>query len=218
MMIVKRLERKVVDALAHEQATGTLARMVRGVMIECHGSGSRHADLIERRSEEALAFIQKYVRSTPDIVQAMIEAASDAGLSDDLAPVFIAGEDYFLRTQDYIPDHLGLAGVTDDAYMVQALVQRLCDSHHAKTGVRLMSIDLTPANELMRRMIGEPVATALDATVREIMGLPDVQTARERLQKCVARLKVRMPQPYENEVAPGDDLDLHIGALGMRGG
>jgi hypothetical protein len=96
-------------------------------------------------------------------------------------------------------------------------VQRLCDSHHAKTGVRLMSIDLTPANELMRRMIGEPVATALDATVREIMGLPDVQTARERLQKCVARLKVRMPQPYEGEVTLGDDLDLHIGALGMRG-
>ena len=68
----------------------------------------------------------------------------------------------------------------------------------------------------MRRMIGEPVATALDATVYEILILPDVQTARERMEKSMARLKMRMPQPYETEMISGDDLNLHIGALAER--
>jgi hypothetical protein len=215
-MIVRQLQRKVTDAVAHEQGTGVLTRMVRGVMIDCHGPGAHRAELIETRTEQAMAFIHRYVEATPEIVASLMDAASDAGLSDDFSPVFVAAEDYFMRAQDYIPDHLGLAGVTDDAYMVQSLVQRLCDMHHARTGTRLLSLDLTPANELMRRMIGEPVATALDATVYEILGLPDVQTARDRLEKSMTRLKMRMPQPYETELISGDDLNLHIGALAAR--
>ena len=215
-MIVRQLERKVTDAMAHEQGTGVLTRMVRGVMIDRHGSGPHSAELIETRTEQAMAFINRYVEAAPEIVASLMDAASDAGLSDDFAPVFLAAEDYFLRSQDYIPDHLGLAGVTDDAYVVQSLVQRLCDMHHARTGTRLLSVDLTPANELMRRMIGEPVATALDATVYEILILPDVQTARERMEKSMARLRMRMPQPYEAEMVSGDDLNLNIGALAAR--
>lgn len=215
-MIVNRLERMVVDAFAHEEATHALERLVRGVMIERYGSGAKNADQIEKRTDEAMAFIRRYVGKTPEVMAGMMEAAGDAGLADDLLPMFVAADDYFARSVDFIPDHLGLAGITDDAYMVQSLIQRLCDSHAASTGTRLMSVDLTPANELMRRMIGEPVATALDATVREVMGLPDVQTARERLVKCVARLKLRMPEPYMGKVATGDDLDLNIGALGGK--
>lgn len=216
-MIVKRLERMTTDAFAHEEATHALERMIRGAMIERHGSGARNAELIEKRTDEALGFVRDYVGKSAEVLAGMLEAAGDAGLSDDLMPVFIAADDYLVRAVDFIPEHLGLAGVTDDAYIAQSLAQRLCDAHAARTGTRLMSIDLTPANELMRRMIGEPIATALDATVREILGLRDVHLARERLEKCTARLKLRMPDPYAGKVATGDDLDLHIGSLAGRG-
>ncbi len=217
-MIVKRLERLITDAFAHEEATHALERMIRGAMIERHGSGARNAELIEKRTDEALGFVRLYVAKSAEVLAGMLDAAGDAGLSNDLLPVFVAADDYLVRSVDFIPDHLGLAGVTDDAYIAQTLVQRLCDGHAARTGARLISLDLTPANELMRRMIGEPIATALDATVREIMGLPAVQLARERLEKSAARLKLRMPDPYAGKVASGDDLDLHIGSLAGRGG
>lgn len=212
--MLNRLERQVNDALAHEDATQALARLIRGIMIERYGSDPRRADVIEQHTDAALAFIRTYVANTPAVIRSMMEASSDAGVSDDLMPVFVAADDYFLQAVDFIPDHLGLVGLLDDSYMVQALVQRICDAHFSRTQVRLLTFNLTPANTLVRHMIGEPMATALDATVRHVMELPDVQTARERLERCVARLKMRLADPYTTCVCPFDDLDLHLGALG----
>lgn len=212
-MIVKRLERKVVDAVSHEQATSTLARMVRGVMIEFHGMSIKSMELIETRAEVAMRFITAYVQSTPAVVSAVVEAGDTAGVLSDLQPVLDEVDDYFTQAMDLIPDHLGLAGVTDDAYVTHSILQRMGDEHQDRTGVPLFSIDVRDANHLMRRMIGEPVATGLDATADAVLGRRAVQLGCERLAKARVALKLRMPHPYENFMVSGDDLDLRIGTL-----
>lgn len=215
-MLVKRLERMNLDAFAHEEATRSLERFVRGVMIERYGWGPHNADTIESRTDGVLDFIRCYIANAPELLISMLDAAGALGESDDLTTIYVAVDNYLARAIDFIPEHLGLAGVTDDAYIVQSLLQRVWDTHASHIGSRLLSIDLAPANQLMRRIIGEPVATALDATVREILGLKDVQIAHERMKSRVVSLKLRMPDPYVGKLLAGDDLDVRLGTLGVR--
>lgn len=217
-MVSKRLERLVTDALAHEDATHALECTVRGAMLSRHWSGPNSAEHIEERTALVMRFIRLYVTTAPALLSAMYAAGEEEGVSRELEPIFIAVEDYFLHAVDLIPDHLGLIGMTDDAYMVQSMLRRLSDEHGAQAGVPLISIDLAPANELMRRLIGEPLATTLDAIVDRAVGQPDVQIARQQLVRAKTRLRLKVANPYADQLISGDDLDLHLGVLGGRAG
>ncbi len=211
--MLRRLTRQVADALDHETATHALSTYIRSVFCEQCGSDPHCADAIESRTELTLAFIRQYVQASPMLLSAVLAAAAQADVEGDLNPVLIAAEDYFLQSVDFIPDHLGLVGMVDDAYLTQSLLQAISDSHRARTGAALLPFDLAPANILMRRLIGEPTATALDAAVREAIGLPDVQIAREHLAAKVKSLRLEMNTWIVPPKSTSDDMDIHLGAL-----
>ncbi|MGE3107158.1 MAG: hypothetical protein AB7G11_07025 [Phycisphaerales bacterium] len=209
----RELQRQVSDALAHEAATGELAAYAMGVFGDMCGNDPSRGTQIETKTELAVAFIRQYVQATPLLLEAIESAAEAANVKHDLLPVLTAAEDYFLQSVDFIPDHLGLAGVIDDAYLAQSLLQVLSDSHKGCCGEALIPFDLAPANALIRRMIGEPTATSLDAAVQEALGLPDVQTARESLARKVKALRLA-GAPAFPALAIDDDMNLQLGALG----
>lgn len=214
--MIRKLKAQVVDALDHEAATHTLATYIRSVFCEQCGSDPHCADAIESRTQLTIGFIREYVQSTPMLLSEVLAAATEAGVYEDLLPVFTVAEDYFLQSVDLIPDHLGLVGMVDDAYLTHSLLQLISDSHRAKTGSTLMPFDLAPANMLMRRLIGEPTATALDAAVREAIGIPEVQVARERLAAKVKSLRLATTADVGVPVTAVDDMDVHLGALAGR--
>ncbi len=209
----RMLRNQVADAMAHEAATGELSSYVCGLFADMCGNDPSCAAQIENKSALAIGFIQQYVQATPMLLDAVLEASRAQGVESELMPVLIAAEDYFLQSVDFIPDHLGLVGVVDDAYLAQSLLQRLSDAHKAESGEALLPFDLTASNSLIRRMIGEPSATSLDAAVQEALGLPEVQVSREVLASKVGSLRVN-GAPAITAVPTTDGVNLHLGALG----
>jgi uncharacterized membrane protein YkvA (DUF1232 family) len=211
--MIRKLTTQVADALDHETATHTLSTYIRSVFCEQCGSDPHCADAIESRTELSVAFIRQYVQATPMLLDAVMKGAHDAGVIGELVPVLTAAADYFMQSADFMPEHLGLLGMVDDSYLTHSMLQALSESHQIRTGSSLLPFDLGPANSLMRRMIGEPTATALDAAVREAIGLPNVQVARERLASKVKSLKLAQSQCINAPQTWADDMDIHLGAL-----
>lgn len=209
----KALRNQVADALAHESATGELTCYVCGVFADMCGNDPACAAKIELNAAQAIGFIRQYVGSTPRLLDAVHDASRAAGVESSLIPVLVAAEDYFLRSVDFIPDHLGLVGVLDDAYLAHSLLQQLSDSHRASTGAPLLPIDLARANALVRHMLGPTATNSLDAAVQEALGLPEVQLARESLAQRIKSLPLA-PLELVTSIPDAAGMNLQLGALG----
>ena len=74
-------------------------------------------------------------------------------------------EAYWFDPNDVIHDHLGLLGVTDDAYASLLLLQSVSDYCQATSARPLLQQNLTVVNQAIRGFIGEPGASVLDQQV-----------------------------------------------------
>ena len=72
---------------------------------------------------------------------------------------------YWEQDEDVIPDHLGIIGILDDAYCSLTTLQAVSDHYRLQTGKHLFPDDLTTANKVMRKIIGDPYVTDLDRFV-----------------------------------------------------
>ncbi len=120
--------------------------------------------------------------------------------------------------EDMIPDRLGLLGVLDNAYCSLTLIQGVSDRHEQETGRRLFSPDLEAANEAMRRLIGEPVASQLDMFVgSKFKADPMVQMVRALTAVSTDGDGLRLPED------PGiwggrrstRSFGAHLGSVGL---
>ncbi len=211
--MLKNLMNQVEDAIAREAATRELATYVRGFFSDQCGGDPRRAGDIESKTDFAMSFIFSYVQGAPALLASLFRAGRDAGVHDDLIPVFLAAEDYFLQSADVLPDHLGLAGLADDAYLAQSLLWRLSFEHFRLTFSPLIPYELSPANALMRTMIGEPAATTLDAGIDAAMGVRDVQIAREHLAQKVRTLQLDIPPPPALPPGANQGMELRLASL-----
>jgi len=136
--------------------------------------------------------VREYVEHAPALLEALETAARQAGVTQEVAPVLEAAENYFHQPMDFIPDQLGLTGLTDDAYVAHVLVQKVAEQYHQRTGRRLLPLpmDLAQANAMMRRLIGEPIASQLDNAVNQTFGAPMLQQVLQRLMQWNATLPV----------------------------
>jgi hypothetical protein len=76
---------------------------------------------------------------------------------------------YWQQDDDIIPDHLGVIGLLDDAYCSLSSLQAVSDHFRLQTGKFLFPDDLSAANRVMRRIIGEPYSSDLDRMVINTM-------------------------------------------------
>jgi hypothetical protein len=90
-------------------------------------------------------------------------------------------ESYWIEDDDVIPDSLGIFGLLDDAYCSLSSMQTLSDLYRMQTGKYLFPDDLTSANKVMRKIIGEPYITQLDQIVSKAVEDARVKEAIELL-------------------------------------
>ena len=192
------------EAFQHEEETEELARRL-------SRSGAPRA-----QRADCLSFIKAYIRETPDVMDATYHAASQAGALESVRAVFDTAFQYWAEEYDIIPDSQGLIGLTDDAYLTRLFMETVSGFHAASAGRPLLSVDLGPTNRVMRGLIGEPLASQLDAVVAQTVAGQMMQSGLQQLAGLgfldlgMSGFESRLEQ-YEMD----QRIDTQLGAMGI---
>lgn len=134
------------------------------VIAENHGRSARSDDL-----DHGTRFVLGYIKQVPYMMKVAWTAANNVGLQEEMQQILDMVQSYWLEGDDIIPDHLGVIGLLDDAYCSLSSLQAVSDHFQLQTGKYLFPDNLTSANKVMRKIIGEPYATDLDRIVLTTM-------------------------------------------------
>jgi hypothetical protein len=127
------------------------------------------------------SFIYNYIEQVPYMLTVGWTSAKNVGLETEVKSILEMVESYWIEDDDVIPDSLGIFGLLDDAYCSLSSMQTLSDLYRMQTGKYLFPDDLTSANKVMRKIIGEPYITQLDQIVSKAVEDARVKEAIELL-------------------------------------
>ena len=113
------------------------------------------------------SFVCNYLEQVPYLLTVAWTSACAVGLESEMQSILTMVESYWIEDDDVIPDHLGIFGILDDAYCSLSSLQSLSDLYRMQSGKFLFPDDLTAANKIMAKIIGEPYITELDEIVRK---------------------------------------------------
>lgn len=119
--------------------------------------------------QRGATFVRHYIELVPYMMKVASTAAGQVGLERPMGRILDAVKSYWLEGDDIIPDQIGVVGLLDDAYCSLTSMQLVSDHYRLQTGKYLFPDDLTGANRVMRRIIGEPYASDLDRLVAGTM-------------------------------------------------
>jgi len=114
-------------------------------------------------------FVYNYIEQVPYLLTVAWTSAKTVGLEREIESVLNMVISYWIEGDDVIPDSMGIVGVLDDAYCSLLSMQTMSDFFQLQTGKYLFPDDLTAANDIMRKIIGEPYASELDTIVNKAM-------------------------------------------------
>ena len=203
MVDTQGLRASVDEAIAHEQKTGTLARLVLTSLQKRYPSESESE--LSARSDAVVGAIRRYVEAMPAVVDAAVAAAEDAGVRESIEPMFATALSYVDEELDFIPDSLGLAGLVDDAYLVHNLMQEMSQRHRALTGKDLVPAASFEESQRIRRLIGEPTATRLDVAVVAFARRANVKEVVEQVCERIGGRGIAMDLPVTVAFGGGED-------------
>ena len=211
-MDVESVRRQIESAVRDEEVSGRLRRALR----EHASRHGRTAD--DRELDRAVGFVVDYVQHVPALMRDGLESATIAGLEREMGEVLEEAASYWALQEDIIPDRLGLLGVLDDAYCSLTLMQSISDEYEAETGRRLFSPDLGAANEAVRKLIGEPLASRLDLYVGSRLDAdPMIQMVRAltSLGPDGEGLSISPPGPIWGDASVVDLVRARLGDVGL---
>ena len=208
-MRIDRIAKKIQKAVEDEERTGQLAEALRKIAKQ---SG---VNPTEQDTRGAVDFLREYVQHVPHYLEQGYAAAGNLGLGNQMNQMGRELEAYWMKEEDVIPDRYGLMGIMDDAYASLTLLQGLSDYCRAASGHPLLQQDLTLANQAVRNMIGEPLASTLDQMVGITVG-------QALLQQVVGQLGANAgfnfgggPDPYWGNASIDEIVTARLGAMGV---
>jgi uncharacterized membrane protein YkvA (DUF1232 family) len=209
-MNTKAIRRKIEEAIAHEKDTETLA----GILHNHALFNGRHVKIEEIKG--AVDCICGYVEHAALLLEQLEAASESKEVSITLKPILVAAEQYFLAPADIIPDHLGLVGLMDDAFLVHKLVQSILDRHQQETGTPLLPLNpgMSKVNQQIRMCIGEPMASQLDMIVQATLGMPTFQQVLDQLRRFNGSLPLGA-DPMWGNAGIDEIVNARLGAIGI---
>lgn len=162
-MDTAQIESMIAESCRAPDASADIGELL-GVAADRQGREVSAEDL-ERGAE----FVCRYIELVPYMMKVAWTAACNVGLDGPMGRILDAVTSYWAEDEDIIPDQLGIIGLLDDAYCSLTSLQVVSDHYQLQTGKYLFPDDLTGANRVMRRIIGEPYAADLDRVVAETM-------------------------------------------------
>lgn len=150
----------------------------------------------EQELERGTRFVIGYVEQVPYMLKVAMTAAANVGLVDEMTQVVEMVLSYWEQDEDVIPDHLGIIGLLDDAYCSLVTLQTVSDHYQLQTGKHMFPDDLTTANKVMRKIIGDPYVAELDlfvsSTVKEagVMQAVKAMASEDKRRAVEARANI----------------------------
>jgi hypothetical protein len=165
-MNTAHLRQLIGNAHQHEAANGQLRTLLGSLLDNLHPA-------IRLPAEDAPAvltrFVSAYIEQVPDVLDAALDVAREAGLVALIRPVLKMAEGFFLKPPPLMEGHHGLESLLDESYLAHRLVEEVNDLYITHLGQPLIPLDTTVANLVAHRLIGEPFANQLDQAVHEAM-------------------------------------------------
>ncbi len=152
---------------------------LRKLLIAVADRAGAHPD--EKTLAQGSNFIYNYIEQVPYMLTVGWTSAKNVGLEAEIKHILEMVESYWIEDDDVIPDSLGIVGLLDDAYCSLSSMQTLSHLYRMQTGKHLFPDDLTAANGIMRKIIGEPFATELDDIVSKAVADAHVKEAMQWL-------------------------------------
>jgi len=204
------IRRMTTQAIEHEERTGATAKLL------ARHCALHRVRLSKKSQSDYVNFAIAYIRETPDLMDAAFQAAQQAGVLSRLQAIFDAAFEYWNEQHDFIPDNQGLVGIADDAYLTRMFMESISNIHAQQTGAPLLAVDLGAANRAMRHLIGEPIASQLDALVGQRIAGPMIQSGLQQLMSF-GQLKMGMPSfgNYMSQYEIDRAVDVKMGAMGI---
>lgn len=187
MSIAMQLELHVDAILSKTGADKKLAKRIDRFARE------RGLSLSPDDKPELIRLCREYVRTVVSLLVACDGAATRAGALAFAGPILQTAAGYFLQPFDYIPDRKGTYGLLDDAYLACRFVTRVSKLFEAERGVPLVDTSLDQHSPTVRALIGEPLASRLDA---------DVEAT---LQQVLVQLRFAQMNPFPLDLAQRRD-------------
>jgi len=207
-MRTAEIRKQIKAAIEDERRTNRL----RGILVQV--ANSRGLKPSAQDLDGALAFVRDYIEHVPAIMEAIAAAAPKIGDQAQLQHVLAAAEQYWFATLDFIPDHIGLTGLLDDAYYVLSLMHGISEGYRQRTGSILLSHDIAAANAAMRMVIGEPHASLLDASIATAQQGPALQNLINQMVRGIGQ-PMTVPDPIWGNASIDDIVNARMGAMGI---
>ncbi len=209
-MQTERIRALIEEAKVIERQTGMLGQAV----INLAKANGR--SVTELEVQKVIDFISEYIEHAPALMKLIEEAAANSGAQHDVQPILDATENYFLAPDDIIPDHLGLVGLVDDAYLTHSLMQAISDRYKSQSGKSLLPLETHENNAFVRRLIGEPFASILDDHVSATLGGPSVQQNIKQMLTALGQMNLSsVPDPVWGNARASAIADARLGAMGV---
>jgi len=168
--------------------TKAVEGMIREICDDAHAARDLH-DLLaviavrngidpeDDELERGTRFVIGYIEQVPYMLKVALTAAANVGLEAAMKQVVEMVLTYWEQDADVIPDHLGIIGLLDDAYCSLVTLQTVSDHYQLQTGKHMFPDDLTAANRMMRKIIGDPYVDELDRFVSKTVDNAGVMQA-----------------------------------------
>ena len=170
-----QIQKIIADQFADARSAVDLRKLLI-VVSERHGTHPSEVQLAHGSS-----FIYNYIEQVPYMLTIGWTSARNVGLETEVKSILEMVESYWIEDDDVIPDSLGIVGLLDDAYCSLLSMQTMSDLYRMQSGKYLFPDDLTAANKIMRKIIGEPYITQLDDIVNKAVEDARVKEAVELL-------------------------------------
>lgn len=158
-METAQIQKQISDQFADSRSVLDLRKL----LIEIAELAGAHPD--ERALVQGSSFVCNYIEQVPYMLTVAWTSARNVGLETEVVSILEMVESYWIEDDDVIPDNLGIFGLLDDAYCSLSSMQTISDLYRMQTGKYLFPDDMTSANKVMRKIIGEPFITQLDEIV-----------------------------------------------------
>jgi hypothetical protein len=176
-METAKIQKIITDQFADPRSAPDLRKLLKKVAARV-GANPGHVDLARGSN-----FIYNYLEQVPYLLTVAWTSAKNVGLETEVTSILEMVESYWIEDDDVIPDNLGIFGLLDDAYCSLLSMQTLSDLYRMQSGKHLFPDDLTAANKIMRKIIGEPFTTELDGIVNKAITDAQVSDAVKSLSR-----------------------------------
>ena len=174
-METAQIQKIITDQFADPHSVGDLRKLLT-VVAERAQAHPDEVDLAHGSS-----FIYNYVEQVPYLLTVAWTSARNVGLETEIKSILEMVKSYWIEDDDVIPDNLGIFGLLDDAYCSLSSMQTLSDLYRMQSGKYLFPDNLTAANKIMRKIIGEPYISQLDEIVSTAVADANVKEAVKML-------------------------------------